>query len=210
MKRLLALLLTIAVMIAGAVPAAQDSSVECYGKIAVSKGGGAENHLGRIFVREGGSLNIKGNVNISEYGAVVNSGTMNKYKSAKITGEIVTPTNICEDLAEELSALSDVEKVSVNFMFYDSDTMKNTKIDGMNYLDIYLKLQNDYYIPRYISLNCFNSSRNFTGNSGGYKELKALLDTTTSPALAENKLRQCQGLQKISPKRVFRQCDAKR
>lgn len=69
-----------------------------------------------------------------------------KIPGAKVNGNITAAVNVTDQLSEELSEFSENEKICVNFLFYDSETARNTTVDGKNILEISLEIQEKYAI----------------------------------------------------------------
>ena len=160
----------------GTLTVKEGAYIHCYGALAISKGG-TMNTEGLVLLHDAASLALKGKVNILGNGEVINSGSMKQYQTAKVNGEIIVPDNITELLSEHLDGNSDNEKICVDFMFYDTRVMERTKLDGMNFLDATLKVQNSFSIPYLISEQVFG------GEIGSYKKLAAQLSEKSTPAL---------------------------
>lgn len=50
-----------------------------------------------------------------------------------MNGNITAAVNVTDQLSEELSEFSENEKICVNFLFYDSETARNTTVDGKTF-----------------------------------------------------------------------------
>lgn len=146
--------------------------VSCYGTMDIG-GKGTVNADNELVIYDAGRLNVSGTLNISETGEVINGGNVQIHSTGKCNKDIITPLNITEELEETLATLGDDDKLQVDFYYYDTDVMENTRFDGMNYLDVTLLLQDNIYIPQRIS------NRYFSGTAGSYKELKQLLAEKT-------------------------------
>lgn len=170
--------------LSGTLTVAQSGGVDCFGSISVSKNGRL-NVDGTVFVYEAGAFAAKGRVSVSESGKIACGGSYKEYPGCEITGAIFKPTNITDSLSEKLSELSDSDKLRVDFLFYDSDTMREITIDGMDMLDIHLKVQNDYVIPYSRAQYFSDYLSDYPGYmvKGSYKQLKNMLLQKTSPEL---------------------------
>ena len=158
--------------VSGTLTVGKIGYIHDYGALAISKNGRLEVD-GHVYVMVPGSLSVKGIVNVSVDGCAVYAGSFKKYSGAKVNGNITAAVNVTEQLSEELSGLSEDEKICVDFLFYDSETAKKTTVDGKNILDISLEIQEKYAIPAAISHALFDDE------GGNYKEYKALADRRT-------------------------------
>lgn len=160
----------------GSLVVSENGCLNCYGKLAVSQNGNL-NVNGEAVIYDGGSLTIKGTVIASDTGRIINCGKTEQYKGAKINADIENPLNITNALEAELADKSDDVTVNVLFNYYDSAVMESTTLNGMNYLDLAIKLQNELYIPMAASEQLFD------GGKGSRRLLSALLNKQSTPLL---------------------------
>lgn len=156
----------------GTLTVGKSGYIHDYGALAISKKGRLEVY-GHVYVMVPGSLSVKGSVSVSADGRAVYAGSFKKYPGAKVNGNITAAVNVTDQLSEELSEFSENEKICVNFLFYDSETARNTTVDGKNILEISLEIQEKYAIPAVISHMLFDDE------GGSYKEYKDLSDKRT-------------------------------
>ena len=156
----------------GTLTVGKSGYIHDYGALAISKKGRLEVY-GHVYVMVPGSLSVKGSVSVSADGRAVYAGSFKKYPGAKVNGNITAAVNVTDQLSEELSEFSENEKICVNFLFYDSETARNTTVDGKNILEISLEIQEKYAIPAVISHVLFDDE------GGSYKEYKDLSDKRT-------------------------------
>ena len=130
----------------GTLTVGRSGYIHDYGALAISKKGRLEVY-GHVYVMVPGSLSVKGSVSVSADGRAVYAGSFKKYPGAKVNGNIIAAVNVTDQLSEELSEFSENEKICVNFLFYDSETARNTTVDGKNILEISLEIQEKYAIP---------------------------------------------------------------
>lgn len=170
--------------LSGTLTVAQSGGVDCFGGISVSKNG-ILNVDGSVFVYEAGSFAAKGRVSVSESGKIACGGSYKEYSGCEVTGAVFKPTNITDSLSEKLSELSDSDKLRVDFLFYDSDTMRGVTLDGTDMLDIQFRIQNDYLIPYNMAWYFSRYLSDYPGYlvKGSYKQLKNMLLQKTSPEL---------------------------
>lgn len=64
-----------------------------------------------------------------------------------MNGNITAAVNVTDQLSEELSEFSENEKICVNFLFYDSETARNTTVDGKTFWKYPLRYKKNMRSP---------------------------------------------------------------
>lgn len=93
-----------------------------------------------------GSLSVKGIVSVSADGRAVYAGSFKKYPGAKLNGNITAAVNVTEHLSEELSGFLKTKDMC-QLPFYDSETARNTTVDGKTFWKYPLRYKKNMRSP---------------------------------------------------------------